>query len=169
MAKFIIQGRKPLKGEIEVSGSKNAALKIFPVALLTKETIRVSNVPEIEDVFRAQEILVALGGEVKKVKEGVFDIKFKNQKRFDLPNDLVSMSRASIMFVGPMLSTFGKVGFPHPGGCVIGAGGRPIDIFLDGFKKMGAKVEISGNYYRLTAKKLKGADIFFKKITVTGT
>jgi len=184
MAKFIIQGRKSLKGEIAVSGSKNAALKIFPLALLTQEPIRVSNVPEIEDVFRAQEMLIALGGEVKKIKTGIFDIKFKNQKCLDLPTDLVNKFRASIMFVGPILAACGEVRFPHPGGCVIGAGARPIDLFLDGFQKMSARIEIlrrgSGqrrgsrkaagqNYYHLTAKKLKGANIFFSKISVTAT
>lgn len=169
MAKFLIQGRKPLKGEIEVSGSKNAALKIFPVALLTQESIRVSNVPEIEDVLRAQEILVSLGHEVKKIKKGVLDIKFKNQKGFELPADLVNKFRASVMFVGPMLVAFRKVIFPHPGGCVIGAGIRPIDLFLDAFQRMGAKVKIKDNYYELTAKKLKGANIFFSKISVTAT
>jgi len=172
--KFIIRGGKSLKGEINVSGAKNAALKIFPVALLTNEPIKVSNVPEIEDVLRAQEMLIALGGEVKKVKDGVFDIKFfasggKNQKKVDLPMDLVNKFRASIMFVGPTLVRFGEVRFPHPGGCVIGAAIRPIDMFVDSFKKMGARVELDENYYRLTAKKLKGAEIFFHDITVTGT
>lgn len=193
MAKFIIQGGKPLSGEIKVSGSKNAALKIFPVALLTKGTIRVSNVPEIEDVFRSQEMLIALGGEVKKINSpsarsggggGIFDIRLKNfppkadqflaKKYSNLPADLMNKFRASIIFVGPMLAVCGEVKFPHPGGCVIGAGTRPIDMFLDGFKKMGAKIEIirqglGQNFYRLTAKKLKGAEIFFSKITVTGT
>jgi len=181
MEKLIIQGRNPLKGEIAVSGSKNAALKIFPVALLIQEPIRVFNVPEIEDIFRAQEMLIALGGEVKKVKDGVFDIKFslpvrqagasggKNQKGIILPTGLVNKFRASIMFVGPMLAKFGEVSFPHPGGCVIGAGVRPIDLFLDSFEKMGAKLKISDGYYRLTANKLKGADIFFSKVSVTAT
>lgn len=169
MAKFIIQGRKPLNGEIEVMGSKNAALKIFPMALLTREKIRVSNVPNIEDCLRAQEMLVVLGHEVKRIKNGVFDIQFKNRTCVDLPPDLVNKFRASIMFVGPVLAACGEVNFPHPGGCVIGAGIRPIDMFLDGFQKMGAKVEVSENYYRLTAKKLKGANIFFQKVTVTAT
>lgn len=171
MAKFIIQGKKPLEGEIEVSGSKNAALKIFPVALLTQGAIRIYNVPEIEDVFRAQELLKALNGEVKKIKNKVYEIKFSPSKRgiFELPKDLVSKFRASIMFVGPLLAIQGKVRFPHPGGCVIGAGTRPIDLFLNGFQKMGAKVKISGNYYYLTVNKLKGANIFFSKISVTAT
>jgi len=167
--KFLIEGRKPLKGEVAVAGSKNAALKIFPVALLTRKAIRVFNVPEIEDVFRAQEMLVALGHEVKKIKNRIFEIKFKKQKYFDLPVNLVNKFRASVMFVGPMLATCGQVRFSHPGGCVIGAGARPIDLFLDSFQKMGAKINISGNYYHLTAKKLKGANIFFSKISVTAT
>ena len=169
MDKFIVKGGKKLSGSLKVSGSKNAALKIFPIALLTQKPIRISNVPEIEDVLRAQEILVSLGHEAKKIKKGIIDIEFKNQRGFELPTDLVNKFRASIMFVGPMLVAFGKVLFPHPGGCVIGAGIRPIDLFLDAFQRMGAKVKISDNYYHLTAKKLKGANIFFSKISVTAT
>lgn len=172
MAKFIIQGRKPLKGEITVSGSKNAALKIFPVALLTDETIRVSNVPEIEDVLRSQEMLISLGGEVRKIKKGVLDINppAGGPKGFELPANLVNKFRASVMFVGPMLLKFGEVSFPHPGGCVIGAGTRSIDIFLQGFQKMGAKLKITKDgFYRLTARKLKGTEYFFRVISVTNT
>ena len=169
MEKFIINGNKPLQGTIEVRGAKNAALKIFPVALLTQEKIRVSNMPEIEDCARAQELLIALGHEVKKVEEGIVDIQFKNKTCINLPAELVNKFRASIMFVGPLLATCGEVYFPHPGGCVIGASIRPIDMFLDGFKKMGAKAEIRQNNYRLSVSQLKGADIFFPKITVTGT
>lgn len=169
MAKFIIEGNKPLKGEIKISGAKNAALKIFPVALISEGPIRISNIPEIEDCERAKEILLALGGEVKKLKDGLIEIGLKKSINNNLPADLVSKFRASIMFVGPLLVSCGKVSFPHPGGCVIGAGSRPIDMFLEGFRKMGAKVEIFKNYYTLKAKKLKGANIFFPKITVTGT
>ncbi|MBU1102185.1 UDP-N-acetylglucosamine 1-carboxyvinyltransferase [Patescibacteria group bacterium] len=167
--KFVIIGGKSFEGEIKVKGAKNAALKIFPVALMTQEPIRVSNMPEIEDCQRAQEMLEALGHEIKKVKPGVVDIRYKSKRCVNLPAELVNKFRASIMFVGPLLATCGEVYFPHPGGCVIGAGTRPIDMFLGGFEKMGAKVEISENHYRLSAKKLKGAQIFFHKVTVTGT
>jgi UDP-N-acetylglucosamine 1-carboxyvinyltransferase len=174
MAKFIIYGRKTLEGEINVSGSKNASLKIFPVALLSEGPIKLFNVPEIEDVFRAQELLISLGGEVKKIKDKIYEIKFNGRKAVELPASLVNKFRASIMFVGPILARYGEVIFPHPGGCVIGAGTRPIDLFLEGFKKLGAKFNIiqqghNQNYYHLTAKKLKGADIFFSKISVTAT
>ncbi len=167
--KFIINGDKPLTGTIKVKGAKNAALKIFPLALMTEEPIRISNLPEIEDCYRAQEMLKALGHSVEKIGDGVADIHYKNSSCVNLPADLVNKFRASIMFVGPLLATCGEVFFPHPGGCVIGAGTRPIDIFLDSFAKMGAKVEILENGYKLSAAKLKSANIFFPKITVTGT
>ncbi|OIO47567.1 MAG: UDP-N-acetylglucosamine 1-carboxyvinyltransferase [Parcubacteria group bacterium CG1_02_40_82] len=169
MEKLIINGGKDLEGKIQVKGAKNAALKIFPLALLTKEPILVTNLPEIEDCRRAEEMLIALGHRVKKIKHGTVEIQFKNRTCINLPADLVNKFRASILFVGPLLASCQEVYFPHPGGCVIGAGTRPIDMFLDGFSKMGARVEILENNYRLTAKKLKGADIFFPKITVTGT
>jgi len=169
MGKFIIKGGRTLEGEIKVRGAKNAALKIFPVALMTEEPILIYNLPEIEDCHRAEEMLEALGSRVEKIKDGELIIQYKNKKCIDLPADLVNKFRASIMFVGPLLATCGEVKFPHPGGCVIGAGTRPIDEFLDGFEKMGAKIQLFDNYYHLTAKKLKGAEIFFRKITVTGT
>lgn len=170
MAKFVVNGGKPIKGEISVVGAKNAALKIFPVAILTDGVIKVSNAPEIEDCLRASELLEALGGMVKKINKRILEIKFDdNKKIIDLPASLVNKFRASVMFIGPILARFGEVNFPHPGGCVIGAGGRPIDIFLDGFKKMGAKVETLENHYKLTVNKLKGTEFFFPKISVTGT
>lgn len=169
MAKFVIHGAKPLAGEIDVVGAKNAALKIFPAVFLTRETIRVSNMPDIEDCHRAQETLMALGHEVNKIGPRIYDLKFKTPKCVDLPEGLVNKFRASIMFVGPILAACGEVKFPHPGGCVIGAGTRPIDMFIEGFERMGANLEASGDNYRLTAKKLKGATYCFPKITVTGT
>ncbi len=169
MAKFIIEGGRQLKGEIKVSGAKNAALKIFPVALLTHEPILVKNVPEVEDCFRAQEMLRSLGQAVKRIKKGIFEIQSKDFKCLNLPAEIVNKFRASIMFVGPMLARCGRVGFPHPGGCVIGAGPRPIDLFLAGFKKFGAKIKALENYYLLSAKKLKGTVFFFSRMSVTGT
>ncbi|MBI4837091.1 MAG: UDP-N-acetylglucosamine 1-carboxyvinyltransferase [Candidatus Portnoybacteria bacterium] len=169
MSKFVIRGGKPLTGTIKVGGSKNAALKALPLALMTKELIVVKNLPEIEDVFRAEEMLGALGHEVKNRGKGVAGVRQKNNDGTTLPAELVNKFRASIMFVGPLLATRGEARFPHPGGCVIGAGIRPIDLFLDGFEKMGAVLETEDNYYRLTAKKLKGATIFFPTVTVTGT
>jgi UDP-N-acetylglucosamine 1-carboxyvinyltransferase len=169
MSKFIISGGKPLKGIIEVKGAKNAALKIFPLALMTEEKIKISNLPEIEDVKRAEEMLIALGHDVKTIGKSETEIQHKSKKCVNLSAELVRKFRASIMFVGPLLATCGEVFFPHPGGCVIGAGTRPIDVFLSGFKKMGAELEFNESHYRLAAKKLEGAEIFFPRISVTGT
>lgn len=167
--KFVINGQKKIAGQIRVSGAKNAALKIFPVALMADGPIKMTNVPEIEDCLRAQEMLLALGHSVKKLGTGELEIERQNKTCINLPAELVNKFRASIMFVGPLLASCGNVCFPHPGGCVIGAGTRPIDMFLDGFKKMGARVEEAENQYKITAEKLNGATIFFPRITVTGT
>jgi UDP-N-acetylglucosamine 1-carboxyvinyltransferase len=136
---------------------------------MAEGAIKMINVPDIEDCRRAQEMLLALGHSVKKLGPGELEIKRQNKTCMNLPAELVNKFRASIMFVGPLLASCGAVSFPHPGGCVIGAGTRPIDMFLNGFKKMGAKIEETKNQYHLTAKKLKGATIFFPRITVTGT
>ncbi|MBI4159825.1 UDP-N-acetylglucosamine 1-carboxyvinyltransferase [Candidatus Wolfebacteria bacterium] len=169
MARFVIRGGKPLRGEIAVSGAKNAVLKIFPVALLSEETIRVTNAPDIEDARRAEEMLRLLGGTAER-KGGALELGGPTKGRcVDLPADLVNKFRASILFVGPLLATCGEVNFPHPGGCALGAVARPIDMFLDGFRKMGAHIAVKEDSYRLTARKLKGAEIFFHKVTVTGT
>lgn len=167
-AKLVISGQKPLSGSIKVKGAKNAALKVFPLALMTDEPIKVINAPDIEDCRRAQEMLIALGHSVKKSENGYLEIQRKNKTCLNLPPELVNKFRSSVMFVGPLLATCGEVNFPHPGGCVIGAT-RPIDMFLAGFAKMGAKAELLENSYRLTAKKLQGTKIFFPKVTVTGT
>ena len=169
MPKFVIRGGSKIEGEIRVAGAKNAALKIFPVAILTDEAILVSSVPDIEDCVRAKEMLTTIGGNATEIKKGSVELRSKPPLQTKLPEKLVNKFRASIMFVGPMLARFNEVEFPHPGGCVIGAAERPIDMFLDGFSKMGAKIIIRNGYYRITARKLRGSTIFFPKVTVTGT
>jgi UDP-N-acetylglucosamine 1-carboxyvinyltransferase len=168
MDKFIITGQKELKGEISVKGAKNLALKIIPAALLSEETLNIANLPRIEDVKLSLEIIQELGGQVEKQKEAA-SINTKNISRIDLSPALAKKLRASIMFAAPLLARFGEVKFPHPGGCVIGAGSRPIDLFLEGFAKMGAEIDIQQNYYHIKAKKLIGCEYFFTTISVTGT
>jgi len=168
MSKFIIQGQKKLSGEIEVKGAKNAALKIIPAAILSTEKIRISNLPKIEDVDKALELITDLGGEIKRNKDEV-EISTENIHKQELNPVFANKFRSSIMFVGPLLVRFGQVKFPHPGGCVIGAAGRPIDLFLDGFKCLGAEISIKDGYYVLKAKKLIGSEYFFPIISVTAT
>ncbi len=168
MPKFIIQGQKPLAGEIRVGGAKNAALKIIPAALLSSEPMTILNVPDIEDINRLVEIFEDLGGSVKR-RSGRIDLAMPRLSKHGLDPDFANKLRASIMFVGPLLARTGQAVFPHPGGCVIGAGMRPIDLFLDGFSKLGAEIKFIGNAYHLKAKRLTGCSYFFTKVTVTGT
>lgn len=168
MAKFIIKGGNELKGEINVSGAKNNAQIMFPVALLSEETMTLKNVPRIDGIEKTIELLKDLGVEVE---DGGSEIKIsaKNLSKLELDEKIADKFRTSVMFVAPMLARFKEVRFPHPGGCVIGAAGRPIDLFLEGFIALGAKVEIGEHFYHISAKKLKGADFFFTTATVTGT
>ncbi len=168
--KFKIKGGQELKGEIRVNGAKNSALKILASTVLTDQEIIIKNFPFIEDTQRMLELLEKLGAKIKQNKEKkeviVSPGGIKNGR---LKGELVERLRASILLVGPLLAKFGEVNMTYPGGCLIGK--RPIDIFLDGFKKMGAKIEWSDKGFKvfLNKSKLTGETIFFPKITVTGT
>ncbi len=168
MAKFIINGGSELKGEISVSGAKNNAQIMLPAALLSAEEMTLKNIPRIDGVEKTLELLADLGVEIE---DNGREIKIKAEKlsKLELDEKIADKFRTSVMFVAPMLARFKEVIFPHPGGCVIGASGRPIDLFLEGFSALGAKVEIGENFYHIKAEKLIGADFFFTTATVTGT
>ena len=168
MPKFVITGGAKLSGTIAVKGAKNAGLKIIPAAILSQDKITIHNLPDIEDISRSFDILTDLGATVTKQGEA-YVVDTSSISHTELKHSLANKLRASIMFVGPLLARFGEVKFPHPGGCVIGAGQRPIDLFLEGFAKMGAGISTVDNYYHLTADKLKGCEFFFTTVTVTGT
>lgn len=167
MSKFIIQGGAKISGTIEVKGAKNAALKIIPASLLSADKITITNLPNIEDISRSLEILEDLGAVINRQTDSC-EIT-PNITKTEIRPDLANKLRASIMFVGPLLARFGKVSFPHPGGCVIGAGSRPIDLFLEGFSALGAAIEHRDGFYHLQAKKLQGCAYFFTTVSVTGT
>ncbi|MEK7646947.1 MAG: UDP-N-acetylglucosamine 1-carboxyvinyltransferase [Patescibacteria group bacterium] len=167
---FVVKGLagKRLHGTIPVFGSKNACLKAFAAAILTSDPVVIKNAPLIEDVFRMRELLTSLGAEV--VNNGrVFRVVAKNIKARALEDGIAKSLRASIVLAGPMLARFGEVEFSYPGGCVIGK--RPIDLFLDGFKKLGASVisDKQGNRFKVKAKRLRGANICFRLMSVGGT
>ena len=168
MPKFVITGGAKLSGTIAVKGAKNAGLKIIPAAILSQDKITIHNLPDIEDISRSFDILTDLGATVSKQGEA-YIVDTSSISHTELKHSLANKLRASIMFVGPLLARFGEVKFPHPGGCVIGAGQRPIDLFLEGFAKMGAGISTVDNYYHLTADKLRGCEFFFTTVTVTGT
>ncbi len=169
---FIVQGlggKKTLAGELPVRGSKNAALPAIASALLFDSALTLGNIPLIEDVGVLGDILEELGAQVKRSGNGDLIIDTRKVNATALTRELAKRMRASVILAGPLLARFGEVSFPHPGGCVIG--NRPIDLFLEGFQKMGAQYEETKDGYKLRAPAggLRGADIFFRQPTVTGT
>ncbi|MDP3990687.1 MAG: UDP-N-acetylglucosamine 1-carboxyvinyltransferase [Candidatus Nealsonbacteria bacterium] len=165
--KFIIHGGKPLKGEIEVRGAKNAAFPILTASLLTKEECEISNLPLIEDVFRMIEILKGMGSEISWIGERTIRIKNSNINPLKIREDLVCLLRGSILFFGPLLARFGKIKFPKPGGCIIGA--RPITTHLDGFRQLGIKVKKKGKNYLMQCSGHESGKVILNEFSVTAT
>jgi UDP-N-acetylglucosamine 1-carboxyvinyltransferase len=174
--RFLIRGfgrKRKLSGTIAVSGAKNAALKAMASSILFKDRLTVRNVPDIEDVKRMSDLLTELGCNVERINHATYSFQCGDQVKTDLSSDISKRMRSSIVLSGPLLGRFGEVSFPHPGGCVIGV--RPIDFFIDGFKKMGARVLIRGTankkQYVIKAPSgtLRGATIFLKTPSVTAT
>ncbi|MFA5838846.1 MAG: UDP-N-acetylglucosamine 1-carboxyvinyltransferase [Candidatus Paceibacterota bacterium] len=170
--KFVIQGldgKKTLSGSVQISGAKNVILPVMASSVLFKDGFTATNVPDIEDVEGMNKLLNQIGIETKT--NGKNSYSFKTGKKFntELNRDISKKMRASILLTGPILARCGEVYFPHPGGCVIGK--RPIDLFVNGFKKMGAKIKnINGSYKIYTEKgKLNGTEIFFNLQSHTAT
>lgn len=162
-------GKRVLKGEVKVNGAKNAALKAQAAAVLFGTPLTLANMPDIADVQKLNELLEAMGMVITETgkRKRVYDARHFTESAF--PAHIAKHIRASVVATGPVLARTGKVVFPHPGGCVIGA--RPIDFFLNGYKKMGATVREGKGAYTITAPKegLHGAEMFFPKVSVTGT
>lgn len=161
-------GKKDLTGTIAVHGAKNAALKAIAASVLLRDQVRLTNLPHIEDVSRLLDLLESMGGMVsRKAHEATIDAH--KLSTTEMTPEISKRIRASIVLAGPLLARYGKVSFPHPGGCVIGA--RPIDLFIDAFTRMGAQVKEGERSYEITTPNggLRGAEIFFNKQTVTGT
>ena len=159
-----------MSGSISVNGAKNSALKILAALVLSEEKCKITNFPFIQDTLDAIEILKKLGAKAEINRENrTVEIDPSTITKTDLDPMLVRKLRSSILFAGPILARFGKVKMYHPGGCVIGK--RPIDMFLKGFSALGANADFSDEEFELKVKgkKLKGSEIFFPKITVTGT
>ncbi|MEW5805403.1 MAG: UDP-N-acetylglucosamine 1-carboxyvinyltransferase [Patescibacteria group bacterium] len=168
---FKIKGGKSLSGEILVSGSKNACLPILAATVLNSGTTKLTNVPFIKDALTLVEILKFWGAEIV-LKENQREIKINNSnfepKESELANELFRKLRGSILLVGPVLSKFGKIKIPLPGGDLIGA--RPLDAHFDGFVKLGAILEKEDSLIKLSAPKgLVGSKIVLKEISVTAT
>jgi UDP-N-acetylglucosamine 1-carboxyvinyltransferase len=166
MDQYEIEGGFPLKGRIRASGNKNSALPCLAAALLADQPVTLKNVPEIEDVHVAMEILKVLGCSVKKLGHGVFRLHALDIKGEEIPPRLAQKIRASILFAGPLLARKGRVRLPPPGGDVIGR--RPLDTHFLALADLGARLE-TGAFFSLKADALKGAALFLDEASVTAT
>ncbi|MDO7252842.1 UDP-N-acetylglucosamine 1-carboxyvinyltransferase [Helicobacter cappadocius] len=163
-----IVGGGSLSGEVEISGAKNSALPILASALLCKNPLRIKNLPDVADVKTLAKLLEHLGSEMQWVSPNELLIASDRIIHTKAVYDIVRKMRASILVLGPLLSRFGKCEVSLPGGCAIGA--RPVDLHIKAMEKMGAEISIEGGYIIAKASSgLKGSDIVFDKITVTGT
>jgi len=168
LQKIIINGGVKLKGEVKISGAKNAALPIMAASLLAQSECVIHNVPKLMDVATMGKLISYLGAEVKGIeKNNTISINTKALVKCDAPYDLVKTMRASVLVLGPLIVRCGEAKISLPGGCAIGA--RPINLHLMGLEKMGAEIKLEHGYVWLKAKRLKGAKIYLDISTVTGT
>ena len=169
MDKFLIRGGNPLSGKIDVSGAKNSALPCLAATLLTPETVILHNVPYVKDLITQRRLLEDLGATVLTPELRTHKVTAKNIAVFEAPYELVKTMRASVLALGPLLARFGQAKVSLPGGCAIGT--RPIDLHLKAFEELGATVSLeSGDVVARAPKgRLKGTELSFEKVTVTGT
>ncbi len=154
-----------LKGEVTISGAKNAALPLIAASIISKKEVFFSNVPEVADVKTLLKLLKNLGSEFE-LKNNTLKINTSNINNTTAIYEIVKTMRASILVLGPLLARFGECKVSLPGGCAIGA--RPVDLHLKALRAMGAQITIQGGYINASGR-LKGADIIFDKVTVTGS
>jgi UDP-N-acetylglucosamine 1-carboxyvinyltransferase len=170
MDKFVIRGGNPLLGTVRISGAKNAALPAMAAALLTEEPVILENVPQVRDIETTRKLLAAMGAEVELGygrAQHRTTICCRNLASPEASYELVKTMRASTLVLGPLVARCGKARVSLPGGCAIGA--RPIDLHIKGLELLGAKITQEHGYVEASAERLKGAEIVFDKITVTGT
>ena len=166
---YVIHGGKPLNGEVEVSGAKNAAVAIIPATLMVNGVCRLENIPQISDADMLMTILEHLGAKVRVVNPSTVDIDCTDVRYTDAPYDLMRKIRASYYLIGAMLGRFGAAKTTMPGGCNFGV--RPIDQHIKGMTALGADVEVTGGfvYARAADGKLHGTKIYLDKVSVGAT
>src|SRR3984893_2785824 len=184
MDKFLNKGGRPLHGTVAISGAKNSALPAMAAALLTKEPVTLHNIPKVRDLITMSKLLAFMGAKVSITDIPASDYAIQAVKLSDAvaPYELVKTMRASILTLGPLMARMGVARVSLPGGCAIGA--RPVDLHLAALEKMGAEITTDHGYIQAKVPnndhaghtghaghngRLKGANITFEKITVTGT
>lgn len=167
MEKLILEGRRPLSGEIKISGAKNSALPILAASLLSDTPIKISNIPHLKDVTTIVSLLGQMGVRITLDENSSIEVDASGLSSFQAPYELVRTMRASVLVLGPLLARYGQALVSLPGGCAIGT--RPVDQHLKGLRAMGAQIVIEKGYIKASAHKLKGAHVVMDMITVTGT
>ena len=166
-ARLVIEGGTPLRGLVQASAAKNAALPAMAASLLTTQPVVLDNVPALADVVTMRTLLEQLGAETSAEPGGAMRLQVKRVASHEAPYDLVSTMRASVVVLGPLLARTGVARVALPGGCAIGV--RPIDQHLKGLARLGADIVIENGYVEARASRLKGARITTDLVTVTGT
>ena len=167
MQKIVIRGGRALKGSVEISGSKNAALPLMFASLLSRDEMTFHRVPALRDIRTTKQLLLQLGVQLDDFAPGTLRIKARDIIDHTAPYELVKTMRASVMVLGPLMAREGRADVSLPGGCAIGA--RPIEQHLKGLEAMGATIELQNGYIQARADRLQGADFSFDLTTVTGT
>ena len=169
MAKYIVQGGKPLFGEVEISGAKNAAVAIIPAALLVDGVCRIENIPQISDVTLCLRILEELGANIRSINRHTVEIDARHIHSTRTSYELARKIRASYYLIGALLGRFGQAEVAMPGGCNFGM--RPIDQHVKGFATLGAKVVVEGGFIHASAEtgRLHGANIYLDVVSVGAT
>jgi UDP-N-acetylglucosamine 1-carboxyvinyltransferase len=167
MDRIRVVGGRPLEGTVRVSGAKNASLPELCAALLTDAPVVLDNVPEVRDIRTMGRVLQALGASCEFRVGGTAEVRAATLGSVEAPYDLVKTMRASVLVLGPLVAREGRARVSLPGGCAIGA--RPVNLHLQALARMGAAVEIQHGYVEASARRLRGAEIRFETVTVTGT
>src|SRR5437899_5679704 len=170
MDKLVIRGGNPLLGTIRVSGAKNAALPAMAAAILTEEPVILENIPQVRDIETTRKLLAEMGADVELGygrAQHRTTICCRNLASPEASYELVKTMRASTLVLGPLVARCGRARVSLPGGCAIGA--RPTNLHIKGLEQLGAKITQEPGYIEAAASRLKGAEIVFDKITVTGT
>ena len=167
MEKLKIIGGSKLSGSISCSGAKNAALPMLAATILSDKAITFKNLPYLQDITTMFEILGSMGADISLNENMDFTISTSNLHDFEARYELVKTMRASILVLGSLVARHGFARIALPGGCAIGS--RPVDFHLDALEKLGAKIELKNGYIEASAKKLRGCEITFPGVSVTGT
>ena len=169
LTNYVVHGGKPLFGEVEISGAKNAAVAILPAALLVDGVCRIENIPQISDVSLFLKILEELGVGIRSINRHAVEMDCRRVRKARTSYEMVRRIRASYYLIGALLGRFGQAEVAMPGGCDFGV--RPIDQHIKGFTAMGAKVVVEGGFIQASTDggRLKGANIYLDVVSVGAT